>query len=92
MINIRIRYFASLRDIVGTNEELLTVEEQTQVADVRALLLRRYPQLQPVLERSVNAVNHRYVKLETALHEGDEIVFIPPTGGGRASGTPRLNG
>jgi molybdopterin synthase sulfur carrier subunit len=81
-MKIRLRYFASIRDIVGQSEEPLMVSDTAQVADVRTLLTERYPQLQPIMERSVNALNHRYVKAETLLHEGDELVFIPPTGGG----------
>ena len=81
-MKIRIRYFASLREITGQNEELLTVDEQTSVADIRALLVARYPHLQPVLQRSLCALNRGYVAAETVLHEGDELVFIPPMGGG----------
>ncbi len=69
-MKIRIRYFASLREITGQNEELLMVDERTSVADIRPLLVTRYPRLQ------------RYVSAETVLHEGDELVFIPPMGGG----------
>jgi sulfur-carrier protein len=81
-MKIRIRYFASLREILRQNEELLTLQEGASVADVRALLLARNPRLQPIMERSVCAVNHHYVSSETTLHDGDEIVFIPPVGGG----------
>ena len=56
-MKIRIRYFASLREITGQNEELLMVDERASVADIRALLVTRYPRLQPVLERSLCAVN-----------------------------------
>jgi molybdopterin synthase sulfur carrier subunit len=83
-MKIRIRYFAALRDIVGENEEQLPVHEGAQVTDVSTQLLHRYPQLQPILARCVCAVNHRYVAPETELHDGDEVVFIPPTGGGQA--------
>ncbi len=81
-MNIRIRYFASLREITGKNEELLTVNDGTSVAEVRSLLVSLYPRLGPIVERSVYAVNKGYVPAETALHEGDELVFIPPMGGG----------
>jgi len=83
-MNIRIRYFASLREIVGQDEEPLTVPEGASVADARALLLVHYPRLQSVTGRTVCAVNRNYVSTETVLHEGDELVFIPPMGGGRA--------
>jgi molybdopterin synthase sulfur carrier subunit len=81
-MKIRIRYFASFREITGLNEEILAVQEGATTADVRALLLTRYPRLQPVMERSLCAVNRGYVTAETALHEDDELVFIPPMGGG----------
>ena len=81
-MKIRLRYFASFREIVGQNDEMLTVDDGASVADVLALLLVRYPRLQPVMERSACAVNNGYVPKDTTLCEGDEVVFIPPVGGG----------
>ena len=81
-MKIRIRYFASFREITGLNEESLVVQEGASVAEVRALLLERYPRLQPIMERSVCAVNQGYVAAEAALRDGDELAFIPPMGGG----------
>ena len=85
-MNIRIRYFASLRETTEKNEEVLTLPDGTTVATLRATLLTRYPRLQTVMERALCAVNHQYVSLETVLHEGDEVVFIPPVGGGCLAG------
>lgn len=82
-MNIRMRYFASLREITGSNEETLSVPTETSAATMRTLLLARYPRLENALARAVCAVNHQYVPPETVLHEGDEVVFIPPVGGGR---------
>jgi molybdopterin synthase sulfur carrier subunit len=81
-MNIHIRYFASFRDTTGQNEETLAVNEGASVADVRGLLLARFPRLQPLMDRSLCAVNRGYVAAGTQLHEGDELVFIPPMGGG----------
>ena len=81
-MKIRIRYFASFREISGQNEEILTLDDGVTITDVRALLLSRYPRLQAVMERSVCAVNRVYVTNEATLHEDDEVVFIPPMGGG----------
>ncbi len=86
-MKIHIRYFASIREIMGQAEETLTVPDTARVTDVRELLLARnldtHSVLQSVLERSVGAVNRRYVPADTVLNDGDEIVFIPPTGGGQ---------
>ena len=81
-MKIRIRYFASFREITEQNEETLTLPEGTTISEIRAQLLARYPRLQPIMERSVCAVNRGYVPTDTALHDGDEVVFIPPMGGG----------
>jgi molybdopterin synthase sulfur carrier subunit len=81
-MNIRIRYFASLKEITEKQEETLPLPDGTTVGSLRDTLLTRYPRLQTVMERAVSAVNHHYVSLETVLHEGDEVVFIPPVGGG----------
>jgi molybdopterin synthase sulfur carrier subunit len=82
-MKIRVRYFASLRELTGQSEETFTLEEEARVMDARAALIARYPAVQPILERSVYAVNRSYVPLEATLHEGDELVFIPPMGGGQ---------
>lgn len=84
-MNIHLRYFASLRETTGQNEESLSLPDASTVADARVLLIERYPRLQPLMQRALCAVNHRYVSLETTLHEGDEVVFIPPVGGGASS-------
>lgn len=86
-MEIRLRYFASLREITGRGEETLTMPEGTRVADVRDLLQTRYPRLQSVIERCISAVNRSYVSAETVLHEHDEVVFIPPMGGGAPTAT-----
>jgi molybdopterin converting factor subunit 1 len=83
-MKIRVRYFASFREIVGQNEEILTLQEGASVAELRTLLLSHYPRLKSIIERSTCAVNRGYVPGEATLHENDEIVFIPPVGGGNA--------
>jgi len=83
-MKIRIRYFASFHEITGQSEETWTLPADTTISDVRTQLLARYPRLQPIIERSLCAVNRGYVPADTALHDGDELVFIPPMGGGCA--------
>lgn len=82
-MKIHIRYFASIREVVGQSEETLDVPEGGSVAAVRAELLARYPGLQAIMTRCISAVNRKYVDAETMLHDGDELVFIPPMAGGR---------
>lgn len=81
-MQIKIRYFASLREITGLGEEQLEIPEGATVETVRDALSARYPALQAILSRCIYAVNRVYVKAETPLKAQDEMVFIPPMGGG----------
>ena len=81
-MSIHIRYFAALRETVGQGEETLDLPAGTTVAEVRALLLDRYPALTGVIERSAVAINRSYGTIQGVLHDGDELAFIPPLGGG----------
>jgi molybdopterin synthase sulfur carrier subunit len=76
------RYFAALREAAGREGEPLDLPPNATVGVVRALLAARYSPMAPVLSRSAAAVNRAFVTDETALREGDELVFIPPVGGG----------
>lgn len=81
-MQVRIRYFAGLREATGIEGEPLDVPEGATAADVRALLSERYPALARLLPPCAVAVNRSYVATDAPLHDGDELVFIPPLGGG----------
>src|ERR1700681_1370099 len=81
-MKIHIRYFASLREITELGEETLELPDEASVTTVRTELIARYPRLQPIMQRCISAVNRRYVDVKTTLQDGDELVFIPPMGGG----------
>lgn len=81
-MRISVRYFAGLREVAGTASETLDLPDGADVAAARDALAERYPATGALLPRCVAAVNRAYVPAETALREGDELVFIPPLGGG----------
>lgn len=82
-MQVRIRYFAGLREATGIESETLDLPEGVVTAvDVRALLGERYPKLAQLLPPCAVAVNRAYVAADAPLHDGDELVFIPPLGGG----------
>lgn len=81
-MRVNVRYFASLREAVGVDSEPLDVPDETTVQVARALLAARRPALEGLLPTCAVAVNRAYVSPETALNPGDELVFIPPLGGG----------
>lgn len=82
MMQVRIRYFAGLREVTGIEGEVLDLPADATAATARAVLGERYPSLARLLPPCVVAVNRAYVGTDTPLHAGDELVFIPPLGGG----------
>lgn len=81
-MRISVRYFAALREAVGRDGEPLDLPDGADVVAAREMLGSRYPTVAPLLPRCAAAINRAYVPAETALHDGDELVFIPPLGGG----------
>ncbi len=81
-MQVRIRYFASLREAAGMPDEALDLPDGATVAQARALLAERRPALARLLPACAAAVNRGYVPAETPLSDGAELVFIPPLGGG----------
>jgi molybdopterin converting factor subunit 1 len=81
-MQVNVRYFASLREAVGLDGEVFDFPDGTTVQVARALLAARRPALERLLPTCAVAVNRAYVSADTSLRQGDELVFIPPLGGG----------
>ena len=78
-IEVRVRYFAALRERRGVEEESLQIpaglcigELWAQLADVHDLRD----------ETVLMALNHRYAKPAEVLAADDEVAFFPPVTGG----------
>jgi molybdopterin converting factor subunit 1 len=81
-MRVNVRYFASLREAAGLDAEPLELPDGATVREARSSLAERRPALARLLPACAVAVNRAYVSPETALAPGDEVVFIPPLGGG----------
>lgn len=83
---IRLLYFASLRDRLGSSgEELELLENIQDIAALKALLAQRGEKWAEVFaddELVLAAVNQEMAQPETAVSDGDEIGFFPPVTGG----------
>ena len=82
-MNICVRLFAGLHDLVGQREVRLELPEGATVGDLRRELSNQYPAIVPFLNTLVCAVNQEYTPSEHCLREGDEVALIPPVSGGR---------
>ena len=82
MIQIHVRLFATLRETAGVDECQLTLDAGARGLEAKDALVTRYPRLHGLLDYARLALNHTYEPLETPLHDGDELSFIPPVSGG----------
>ncbi len=85
-MNIQLRFFASVREAVGTDQEALAVPDHVRtVGAVRELLRARGGAWAEALAegRALRmACNHQMTGPDTPLAEGCEVAFFPPVTGG----------
>ncbi len=81
-MRVRVRLFASLREAVGRPELELDLPPGAPADEAWAALARDYPALASHRASLSLALNRRYAPFDAALHEGDELVFVPPVSGG----------
>lgn len=81
-MKVRVRVFASLREILGKDEVEVELPAGTTVEGLWTQLVSDDERLQP-FTKSINfAINHDFVGKETELNPDDEIAFLPPVSGG----------
>lgn len=81
-MNVRLLFFAVLRDIAGVDARDLTVSDGTTAREVWQMLRESYPKLSDYVQPPMTAINESYAAPDAVLHEGDELAFIPPVAGG----------
>lgn len=85
-MNITLRFFASVREKLGTSQETLTLPaELSTVGDVRDLLVARGGAWSEALAEGRalrTACNQQMCNADTPLSEGCEVAFFPPVTGG----------
>lgn len=79
---VKVLFFAALRERVGEREVNVEMADGSDVSDLYAALSARYPVLAGYGANLMTAVNADYVPGNYVLHDGDEVVFIPPVSGG----------
>ncbi len=80
-MNIKIKYFASLREKSQKSEDLLEINEKQNLSEIYELLRGKYHF--PLTAKEIKfAVNNEYVEDEYLLKEHDVVAFIPPVAGG----------
>ena len=85
-MNIQLRFFASVREALGTSQENLSLPAHvTTIGDLREFLRERGGVWAEALAegRALRmAYNQQMADAGTALSEGGEVAFFPPVTGG----------
>jgi molybdopterin converting factor subunit 1 len=80
---VKIKLFASFREIVGTGDLDWNVPvEGTTAGQILDELLKEYPALANPSKAARIMLNRQYANRDSAVNSGDELAFIPPVGGG----------
>lgn len=77
-MSVTIKYFASLRERLGRDEERIAPPGDTTVAQLWAEVTGG----ECLPDNVLVAVNLEYVGAEHPVRDGDEIAFFPPVTGG----------
>ena len=80
LINIKVIYFAVLRDLAKKKEELLSVDPGTTPQSLYDMLQEKYSF--PDQNTFKVAINDNFTEWNEPLDQQDIIVFIPPVTGG----------
>ena len=81
-LKIKVKLFASFREIVGTKEEDILLPEATTVQQLLDRYIERFPQMAKFREHIILSVNKDYGAPARVLKDGDEVSFLPPVSGG----------
>ena len=89
-INLSIRFFAILREIVGSSRLSIHINHGNSIVDVIGDLILTYDGLKKHLYTN-NTINTQFVyvlngegtsSFDTILKDNDELAILPPSGGG----------
>ncbi|HIK29105.1 MAG: MoaD/ThiS family protein [Oscillatoriaceae bacterium SKW80] len=81
-ITVTVKLFAAYQEAYGVPELRLEFPANTSVSAVLAYLIAEKPQLECWRDVTGFGVNLEFVSSDTVLHDGDEVVLIPPVSGG----------
>lgn len=80
-MKVKVRYFASIRDRIGLDQEEVETPSETTLGALYEELKATHEDLGE-WNRVLLAVNGEYMKQDQGLSEGDVVAVFPPVSGG----------
>lgn len=80
-IQIKMLYFARVRDITQIPNEVLEIKQNSSTKDLLTLLYNKYPKLKDEKNLSIS-INCLVSKSNIVLRNLDEVALLPPISGG----------
>ena len=84
-VQVKLLFFATLKDIVGKRELDVDVPSGATVNDLWEHLESRYPALGRYRSIVLTSLNEEYVDRGAIVSDGDEVALFPPVSGGSTS-------
>ena len=81
-MKVTVKYFGSVKDESGTEEEYLDLESGITVADAISSVKERHNALRERKGQILFALNQNYTSDDAILKEGDELALFPVVSGG----------
>ncbi len=81
---IKVRFFAMLKGLAGTETKEYAVAAPISIESLKELIKKDFPSLSQIIDsRSLLiSVNQEFASKETLVKDGDEVGFLPPFSGG----------
>lgn len=80
-MTVKVLFFGITTDLVGSNQEEITIEKPISVADFKIILKEKHPSLKNIASYAI-AVNESYAEDTSIIKMNDVVAVIPPVSGG----------
>jgi molybdopterin synthase catalytic subunit len=78
----KVLFFTTLKDKAGVREIEIEFPPGSRITDIKNLLIKKFPSLEPAMETIIVAMNHEYAFDEYVVQDGAELALFPPVSGG----------
>lgn len=81
-MKVVVKFFGKHKEIVGIDSMEVEIEKGKNVEHLFEALCKKFPHLRDTKNYTIISVNNHYASFKEILHDGDNIAFFPPVGGG----------